>query len=130
MLIAIVAACMSTGDGSILAMGTCFSHNILRRFAPFEQSKLLRITRAHPPLRSHCHGHHCTRSTPPPDSRRLAPRDLPPSLALRAATSTDALCMASVPPVQASRRSSGLPSPSACLREQARLDMSSLIHMS
>ena len=51
MLIAIVAACMSTGDGSILAMGTCFSHNILRRFAPFEQSKLLRITRAHPPLR-------------------------------------------------------------------------------
>mmetsp|Transcript_19038 Transcript_19038/g.62218 ORF Transcript_19038/g.62218 Transcript_19038/m.62218 type:complete len:238 (-) Transcript_19038:239-952(-) len=45
MLIAIVAACMSTGDGSILAMGTCFSHNILRRFAPFEQSKLLRITR-------------------------------------------------------------------------------------
>ena len=48
MLIAIVAASMSTGDGSILAMGTCFSHNILRKFMPFPDEKLLVITRGAP----------------------------------------------------------------------------------
>ena len=30
-LIAIMAASLSTGDGAILAMGTVFSHNILRK---------------------------------------------------------------------------------------------------
>ena len=42
-LIAIVAASMSTGDGSILAMGTCFAHNILR-------------TPSHAPSRGPCCG--------------------------------------------------------------------------
>ena len=31
LLVAIVAASMSTGDGAILAMGTVWSHNVLRR---------------------------------------------------------------------------------------------------
>ena len=74
------------------------------------------------------HAQHAPSGLPPPRAAR------PPALSgsPRRHQHTDALCMASVPPVQASRRSSGLPSPSACLREQARPDMSmsSLIHMS
>lgn len=33
-LIALVAASMSTSDGAILALGTVFSHNVLRQFTP------------------------------------------------------------------------------------------------
>jgi len=43
-LLAIIAASMSTGDGAILAMGTVLGHNILGKFgAP--KSKLLTVTR-------------------------------------------------------------------------------------
>ncbi len=47
-LVAIVAASMSTGDGAILAMSTVFSHNVLRKFpVPFLQDdkNLLLIAR-------------------------------------------------------------------------------------
>eukprot|EP00980_Cylindrotheca_fusiformis_P020078 scaffold7161_cov133-Cylindrotheca_fusiformis.AAC.1 len=45
-LVAIVAASMSTCDGAILAMGTVFSHNILRNFGTFiSDDNLLTIAR-------------------------------------------------------------------------------------
>ena len=49
-LVAIVAASMSTGDGAILAMGTVWSHNILRKFKSLlpegsEDAKLLKLAR-------------------------------------------------------------------------------------
>jgi hypothetical protein len=46
MLIAIVAASMSTCDGAILAMGTVFSHNVVRNFGSFVSTEnLLTIAR-------------------------------------------------------------------------------------
>ena len=50
LLVAIVAASMSTGDGAILAMGTVWSHNILRKVKSLlpdgtEDTQLLKIAR-------------------------------------------------------------------------------------
>jgi len=50
LLVAIVAASMSTGDGAILAMGTVWSHNILRKVKSLlpdgtEDAQLLKIAR-------------------------------------------------------------------------------------
>lgn len=44
-LLGIVAASMSTSDGAILALGTVFSHNIMRHVAPFSEEKLLMFAR-------------------------------------------------------------------------------------
>lgn len=44
-LLGIVAASMSTSDGAILALGTVFSHNILRSVAPFSEERLLTFAR-------------------------------------------------------------------------------------
>ena len=49
-MVAIVAASMSTGDGAILAMGTVWSHNILRKVKSLlpdgtEDGQLLEIAR-------------------------------------------------------------------------------------
>ena len=44
-LLGIVAASMSTSDGAILALGTVFSHNLMRHVAPFSEEKLLTLAR-------------------------------------------------------------------------------------
>ena len=44
-LLGIVAASMSTSDGAILALGTVFSHNLMRHVAPFSEEKLLSFAR-------------------------------------------------------------------------------------
>ncbi len=44
-LLSIVAASMSTGDGAILAMGTVFSHNLVRKLKWVKDSNLLFVTR-------------------------------------------------------------------------------------
>jgi Na+/proline symporter len=44
-LLGIVAASMSTSDGAILALGTVFSHNLMRHVAPFSEKKLLHFAR-------------------------------------------------------------------------------------
>ena len=44
-LLGIVAASMSTSDGAILALGTVFSHNVVRHFVEFDDKKLLMISR-------------------------------------------------------------------------------------
>ena len=44
-LLGIVAASMSTSDGAILALGTVFSHNVVRHFVEFDDTKLLMISR-------------------------------------------------------------------------------------
>ena len=50
-LLGIVAASMSTSDGAILALGTVFSHNIMRHVAPFSEEKLVRVAY---PKSTHC----------------------------------------------------------------------------
>ena len=45
-LLSIVAASMSTGDGAILAMGTVFAHNVVRKVSPaMDDARLLLATR-------------------------------------------------------------------------------------
>ena len=44
-LLGIVAASMSTSDGAILALGTVFSHNIMRHFVSISEKNLLLIAR-------------------------------------------------------------------------------------
>ena len=44
-LLAIIAASMSTGDGAILAMSTTFAHNLLRKALPLDDKKLLLAAR-------------------------------------------------------------------------------------
>eukprot|EP00929_Paragymnodinium_shiwhaense_P015824 TRINITY_DN12391_c0_g1_i5.p1 TRINITY_DN12391_c0_g1~~TRINITY_DN12391_c0_g1_i5.p1 ORF type:complete len:460 (-),score=75.62 TRINITY_DN12391_c0_g1_i5:360-1568(-) len=45
-LLGIVAASMSTADGAIVALGTVFSHNLLRKTGRFTEETLLRDARA------------------------------------------------------------------------------------